>query len=371
MKADFSAEALAPDYIKTISPYIPSNPDPVLMKRFGVSRLHRLNNNENPFGPPESARRVLEDFNMGRTSIYPSGDSYFLKYALAERYHKSPEQFLVGNGSNEAITCVIKAFCEQGDNIVTADRTYATYEWVAEFSGLEARLVPLNERYEFDPEKMLAALDERTKIIFICNPNNPTGTWWNEDKLRSFIESAGRRIIVVDEAYCEFVRQPGFPDAMKLMEQYENVISFRTFSKMYGLAGLRVGYLCGSAECIDVVRRAYVVYSVNSLGQLAAQAAVEEPGDHVEKTLRMVSEARSFLTSEFARLGLESQTGEGIFCMVRMPCPDTTMYRRLIKRGIMVRTMTGFRFPNWIRVTYSTMDVMREFAEALEQCLRP
>ena len=160
MPNEFCAAAITPDYIRGISPYIPSAPDPVLMERYGVTRLHRLNNNENPLGPEPSAKALLDEYKMGRASIYPSGDSYFLKHALAEQFDMAPDQFLVGNGSNEAIACIVKAFCRQGDNIVTADRTYSTYEWIAEFSGIEPRLVPLDREYRFDLSAMLKAADE-------------------------------------------------------------------------------------------------------------------------------------------------------------------------------------------------------------------
>lgn len=369
MNRSFDPALITPEYIKNILPYIPSAPDPELMKRFGVTRLHRLNNNENPLGPAPAARRVLDDFESGRASIYPSGDSWYLSRALAEKFGKEPEQFLVGNGSNEAITCVIKAFCEQGDNIVTADRTYATYEWVAEFSGIEPRLVPLDADYRFDLDAMLRAADGRTKIFFICNPNNPTNRWLRAEELRRFIEAAGNRIVVIDEAYCEFVDDPDFPDAMKLMEEYDNVVCFRTFSKMYGLAALRVGYLCGSRECIDMARRAYVVYSVNTLGQAAAAAAVTDDAEHIARTRALVKESGAFALERMKALGLETVNGPAFFMMVRLPCSDTAMYRRLMKRGVMVRTMTGFRFPNWIRVTFSTVPVMRDFADALEASL--
>lgn len=370
MRADFAAEELLPEYMKHIDPYIPSVPDPVLMKNYHVDRLYRLNNNENPLGPPPAARRVLEAYDMGRTGIYPSGDSYYLKRALAKKFSKTSDQFLVGNGSNEMISCVLKTFCQKGDNIITADRTYATYEWTAEFSGIEPILVPLNERYEFDEERILAAVNDRTKIIFICNPNNPTGTWWNKDRMEAFLQRVPDRIVVIDEAYGEFVEDPDFPDAMELMERYANVICFRTFSKMYGLAAVRVGYLCGVEKVISLVRRAYTVYSVNSLGQAAAQAAIEEGDAHIQATRQMVRQAQGYLRRELAGLGLGYQMGEGIFCMVKVNCPDTTMYRRLMRQGIMVRTMTGFRFPNWIRVSYSAPEVMEAFIAALQSADR-
>lgn len=366
----FNPEKLAPEYIRRISPYIPSVPDLELMKRYGVDHLYRLNNNENPLGPPQAAQRILQNYSMDKTSIYPSGDSYYLREALAAKFHKSPERFLVGNGSNEAIACVIKAFCQSGDNIVAADKTYAVYEWTAEFMGIEARLVPLDAGYAHDLEQMLSVMDDRTKILFVCNPNNPTGTWWNKAALKQFIERAGNRIVVIDEAYCEFVDNPDFPDAMELMEEYENVICFRTFSKIYGLAGLRIGYLCGSEKCIDFARRAYIVYSVNSLGQLAAREALLHGEEHLVQTRALVRKAQLFLQKELMQMDIPVICGEGIFCMARMPCPDTTMYRKLLKHGLMIRTMTGFRFPNWIRISYSTPAIMASLVEALRICLK-
>lgn len=366
---EFKAASITPDYIRSINPYIPSAPDAVLMERYGITHLHRLNNNENPLGPEPSAKALLDAYEMDSTSIYPYGDSYFLKHTLAEQFGMEPDQFLVGNGSNEAITCVVKAFCQAGDNIITADRTYATYEWIAEFSGIEPRLVPLDQQYGFDLPAMLKAADENTKVFFICNPNNPTNTWHTEDELCAFIEAAGNRIVVIDEAYCEFVEDPNFPDGMKLLKRYPNLIVFRTFSKMYGLAALRVGYLCGSFECIDIVRRAYVVYSVNALGQAAAASAVKNGAAHIAATRALVRETGPYVLGRMRDMGIETLSGPAFFFMAKMPCSDTSVYQRLMKRGVMVRTMTGFRFPNWIRVTFSTKEVMKCFADALEDIL--
>jgi Histidinol-phosphate/aromatic aminotransferase and cobyric acid decarboxylase len=260
---------LVPEYIRSFEAYVPSCPDPELMRLYGVNHLHRLNNNENALGPPPAARKVIQDFEAQRSAIYPSGDSFFLRKTLAERFGKDPNRFLVGNGSCEVIASVIKAFCEKGDNIITADKTFAVYEWVAEFSGFQARLIPLRN-YGYDPDAMLAAMDRRTKILFVCNPNNPTGTWWDRDTMERFLRQVdGRAIVVVDEAYREYVDDERFPDGMELMERHPNVVVFRTFSKMYALAGLRVGYVCGQREVVEYIRRTHIVYSVNGVGQPA------------------------------------------------------------------------------------------------------
>ncbi|MGO8944321.1 MAG: histidinol-phosphate transaminase [Syntrophobacteraceae bacterium] len=360
---------LVPDYIKGFQAYIPSKPDDVLKKIYGCSKLYRLNNNENPMGPPEKARRAIEAFPAVQASIYPSGDAYHLRCKLADIFGLHPDQFLVGNGANEVIAFVIKAFCEQGDNIITADKTFAVYEWVAEFSGFEARLVPL-VNYGFDAAGMIEKIDGRTKVLFVCNPNNPTGSWWNERTLRYFLDRIdGKRIVVVDEAYREFVRNADFPDSMALIGKYPNLVVFRTFSKMYGLAGLRIGYLAGSREVVDIIRRTCIVYSVNALAQVGAFSTLDDE-EHIPLTREIVRAGKRFLLKELDLMGLPFVHGEGNFVMARLPMSDSLAYRKMMTRGVMVRTMTGFRFPNWIRITVSHQEALEAFAEAMHGILR-
>ncbi|HIJ68142.1 MAG TPA: histidinol-phosphate transaminase [Deltaproteobacteria bacterium] len=362
-------EKLVPDYIKSFEAYTPSKPDDVLKKLYGCSKLYRLNNNENPLGPPEAARRAIRAFPPAQASIYPSGDAYHLRCKLADMFGTHPDQFLVGNGANEVIAFVIKAFCRQGDNIITADKTFAVYEWVAQFSGIETRLVPLVD-YGFDPEGMIEKIDERTKLLFVCNPNNPTGNWWSQRTLRTFLDRIdGQSIVVVDEAYREFVESADFPDSMALIGNYPNLVVFRTFSKMYGLAGLRIGYLAGSREVVDIVRRTCVVYSVNALAQVGAFSALDDK-EHIPRTCESVRAGKRFLLKELDLMGLPFVHGEGNFVMARLPMNDSLAYRKMMTRGVMVRSMTGFRFPNWIRITISHQEALEAFAEALHGILR-
>ncbi|MBN1277578.1 MAG: histidinol-phosphate transaminase [Deltaproteobacteria bacterium] len=363
-----SLQNLIPEYIKQFEAYIPSKPDDVLKDLFGCRHLFRLNNNENPLGPTAAAQAVIREFPPPRASVYPSGDAFHLRCRLAEKLGLHPDQILVGNGANEVITFVIKAFCQEGDNIITADKTFAVYEWVAEFSGFQARLVPLKD-FMFDDEAMLGQIDEKTKIIFICNPNNPTGTYWNEERLRHFLDTVnGRQIVVVDEAYFEFVEEDDFPDGIRLIKEYPNLVVFRTFSKMYALAGLRIGYLAGDLEVVDIIRRTCVVYSVNVLAQEAALASVDDQ-EHITKTRKLVSEGRRLITRELDNLGLPVVSGQGNYMMIKLPMSDTLAYRRLMSYGVMVRTMTGFRFPNYIRLTISIRQAMEAFVEALSKIL--
>ncbi|MBU4193194.1 MAG: aminotransferase class I/II-fold pyridoxal phosphate-dependent enzyme, partial [Proteobacteria bacterium] len=327
---------LVPAHVRSFETYHPSNPDPELMRLYGVDHLHRLNNNENALGPPPEVREVVDTFPPRAVPVYPNGDCFTLRHRLADKFGKNADQFLVGNGSCEVIASVIKAFCEEGDNIVTADKTFAVYEWVAEFSGFEARLIPLKDM-AFDPQAMLDAMDARTKILFICNPNNPTGTYWDRETMHGFLDAVGNRaMVVIDEAYIEYVEKDDCPDGLELLERYPNVLIFRTFSKMYALAALRVGYLCGSAEVVDLVRRTHIVYSVNTLAQQCAVAALENDGLFVRQTRAMVREARAMLCPMFDGMGLEYLANEGNFLMARVPMPDTLMYRKLMRKGVLV-----------------------------------
>lgn len=361
-------DRLTPSYIRSFEAYIPSKPDEELKKLYHTSLLHRLNNNENPLGPPPQAQEVIKRFSPPKAAVYPSGDSYYLREKLAQKFHLHPDQFIVGNGANEVITFAIKAFCEKGDNIITADKTFAVYEWVAVFSGFEARLIPLKD-FGFDDESMLRAIDKRTKLIFICNPNNPTGTYWDKERLIRFLEVVdNRQIVVVDEAYFEFVERDDYPDCMSLIHKYPNLVVFRTFSKMYGLAGLRIGYLAGNLDVVDIMRKTCVVYSVNTIAQQAAHAALDDE-EHMVKTRRYVKEGKDFLKKELMHMGLSYVSGEGNYMMIKLPINDTLAYRKLMSQGIMVRTMTGFRYPGYIRVTISTLDVMEAFINALRKIL--
>lgn len=362
MTASLPLDSLVPDHIKQYQAYIPSRPDDVLKALYGCERLFRLNNNENPLGPSPRARGVLEAFPAVQTHQYPSGDAFHLRQGLAERFAMDPEQFVVGNGANEVIGFVLKAFCQEGDNIVTADRTFSVYEWMATFSGVEARLAPLLD-FGFDPEALLERVDRRTKLVFLCNPNNPTGSLWDEATFEAFMARiAGRCIVVLDEAYVEFVEPGRAPDGMKLLAQHPNLVVFRTFSKMFALAGLRIGYLAASRELVDIIRRPCIVYSVNALAQVAALASLEAADEWCEYTRNHVRTARDRFKQGLDQLGLPYLAGEGNFVMVRPPMNDALAYRRLMAQGVMVRTMSSFRFPGWLRITLGLPD-------ALEACL--
>jgi histidinol-phosphate aminotransferase len=360
---------LVPPHVMAFEPDQVAPPDAVLARRYGVSGLIRLHNNENPLGPPDAARAVLAALGTGQALPYPSGDAWMVRRAVAQFLRIEDEMVLAGNGANEVIGAVIKTFCAPGDNLVTADQTFAVAEWVGRAAAVDVRLVPLRD-HTFDDAGLLAQVDARTKLVVICNPNNPTGTWWSHDQLDDFLRRLdGRAIAVVDEAYGEFVDEPGFPDTLALLARYPNLIVFRTFSKAWGLAGLRLGYLIASPQIVALVRRVMISYSVNAVAQAAGAAALSEP-QHLDRTRAMVRDARRFLQRELARLELPTIGRSGNFLLVRLPLPDTAAHRQLARRGFLVRTMSPFRFPNHIRVTFSTLPIMERFAAALDEVVR-
>ncbi|MDD5475543.1 MAG: histidinol-phosphate transaminase [Syntrophales bacterium] len=366
---NLNLDRLVPAYVREFEPYIPSKPDDELKKLYGCDHLYRLNNNENPLGPPPGAQEIIRRFQPPRGALYPSGDSFYLRREIGRVNGIDPDQVIVGNGANEVIAFVVKAFCQQGDNIITTDKTFAVYEWVATFSGIEARLVPIKDE-SFDDKGMLARVDGNTKVLFLCNPNNPSGTYWTKDRLISFLNALdGRQIVVVDEAYFEFVEEDDYPNGISLIRDYPNLVVFRTFSKMYGIAGLRIGYLAAGLPVADMIRRTCVVYSVNSVAQEAALACLRDDTGHIEQTRALIRESRSFLREELAKLKMPVIAGEGNYLIVKLQGSDTLAYRKLMREGIMIRPMTGFRYPNHIRVTLAQMEAMEAFMAALKKTL--
>lgn len=362
-------DRLVPSHVRGFEAYIPSKPDAELCRLYGVDRLHRLNNNENPLGPPPGSREVLRGLDPQTASVYPSGDCWELRGRLAALWQVDREQIVVGNGANEVIGFVIKAFCEAGDNIVTADRTFAVAEWIARFSGLEPRLTPLLEN-RFDLQALVSAMDARTKVVFVCNPNNPTGTHWTARELDELLARVdGRAIVVVDEAYAEYVEDADYPNTRALLDQHANLVIFRTFSKAWGLAGLRIGYLVGGRDLVDAVRRTAIVYSINTVAQAAALAALDDDGGHLERSRELVRTSRRLVEDAMTAMQIPVISHGGNFMMLRLPIGDMLAYRKLMHRGYMVRAMTGFRFPGWIRLSLSHADIMTGFIDSLAEII--
>ncbi len=325
--------------------------------------------NINPLGHPPLEDLILRE--MKKIGHYPDNDYVAYRRSCARFVGVDPENVVPGNGSSELMRLFAEALIEEGDRVLIPTPTFGEYEAQSRLFGAEVVHVPQGIREPKSPKDFLDdALLGGARVIFICNPNNPTGTYWNEARLRRFLERVdGEQIVVVDEAYAEFVEQPDFPESMRLIQEFPNLVVFRTFSKIYGLAALRIGYLAGDRSVVDVIRRTCVVYSVNTLAQEAALAALGDDGTHIARTRSLIRASKEYLLPELDRMDLPYISGEGNFVMIRLPFSDTLAYRRLMRKGYMIRTMTGFRFPNHIRVTLHDVPVMEGFVDALRNTL--
>ena len=362
-------DILVPAYVREFEPYVPSKPDPELKKLYGCRRLYRLNNNENPLGPPPGAQEVIRHFLPPKGAVYPSGESYYLRREIAALHGIDPDQIVVGNGANEVIAFVIKAFCEKGDNIITADKTFAVYEWVATFSGIGARTIPLKDE-GFDDREMLRARDGNTKILFVCNPNNPTGTIVTRKALDEFLSKLPDRVILVlDEAYCDFVDSPNFPDGVGYVKKGKQVIVLRTFSKVYGLAGLRIGYALGREDLIKGLNQVRDPFPVHRLAQVAAEAALKDK-EYEEMSVQMVRDGRKYLCRELERLGLSYVPSQANFILIDFGRDINRVFEDLLREGIIIRPGRMWNYPTSGRVTIGRIGDHRRLIKALRKILR-
>ncbi len=354
---------LAKPFVHSYPSYVPGRPIEDVARDMGLdpSGIIKLASNENPFGPSpmavEAGKRALE-----QGQLYPDGGCYALRNRLARFHGLAPEQFVIGNGSNEVIELLGHVFLGPGDEVVMGKPEFVVYSLVAVLFGAKAVEVPL-VGHRNDLSALARAVTPRTKLVIVATPNNPTGTANSPEELASFIRSLpGTAICVVDEAYSDFAGAP--PDIRPLIREGRNVIGLRTFSKVYGLASLRVGYGYASAELATLLDRVRQPFNVNAIAQAAAIAALDDTGF----SRRCVAETRSGLRrleKGFADLGLEFVPSEANFILVRVGDGDR-VFDALQRRGVIVRPVRSYGMPEWVRVTVGTPEqnerLLRELA---------
>ena len=350
-----------------ITVYQPGKPIEEVERELGISGSIKLASNENPLGPSPKAlaaiQKALADLNR-----YPDGGGYYLKRALAKHHGLTPEHFVLGNGTNEVLELLAHAFLDPGDPVVFSEGAFIVYLIVAQLSSCEMRTTPMRD-FTHDLEAMAARVDERTKAVFIANPNNPTGTAVGEKALRRLLERVPERtLVVVDEAYCHFAHREDYPDAVRLIPEFPNVVALRTFSKVYGLAGLRVGYGVAHPEVAAAMERVREPFNVNSLALAAAEAALEDR-EHVEESIRVNDVGREFLVRELAALGLPFVPTQGNFMMVEV-VDAKGVYDALLREGVIVRPVAGYGFPRHLRVSIGTPEENRRVVESFANILK-
>ena len=357
---------LVPEWIRTLTPYPPGMPIEELERELGIRGSIKLASNENPLGP---SPRALAAVAAALSSLhrYPDGSAFYLKRRLAERLGVRVDDLIIGNGSNEIIELVVRTFMRPHDEAVMADQAFVIYRMVVQAVGGTARIVPLRD-YTHDLEAIAEAVTPRTRVVFLANPNNPTGTIFGRAAWESFLAAMPRHLVVVaDDAYAEYVEDPNYPDTIRERDGRVPVVSLRTFSKLYGLAGLRIGYGVAPASVIDAMGRVRQPFNVNALALVGALAALDDE-DHVARTLAVNREGMAFLVEGFRGLRLSWVPSAANFVLVRVGAA-AKVYQALLRRGVIVRPMEGYGFTEHLRVTVGLPEENRRFLEALGDVL--
>ena len=358
---------LAPSYIRAIAPYQPGKPIAELERELGITGIVKLASNENPLGASPKAVAAMHEA-IKTIALYPDGNGFELKDALAKRYGVARANLVLGNGSNDLLELASRAFLAPGDVAVYSAHAFAVYALATQAVGARGITVAAKE-FGHDLDAMLkAAVQHKAKMVFIANPNNPTGTYLTSTALQNFLQALPANVLVVlDEAYNEYLPQEQRYDSVSWLEKYPNLIISRTFSKAYGLAGLRVGYAIAHEQITDMMNRVRQPFNVNSIAQAAAVAALYDV-DFVEKTYDLNQRGMEQITSGLTKLGLSYIPSYGNFISFRIG-GATAMYRRLLELGVIVRPIANYDMADYLRVSIGLETENDKFLSALAQVL--
>ncbi len=358
---------LAPPYIRAIAPYQPGKPISELERELGIRDIVKLASNENPLGCSPLAMAAMREA-LKTIALYPDGNGFELKDALSKRYGVAHERIVLGNGSNDMLELAARAFLTVGDRAVYSDHAFAVYPLATQAVGATGVSVPAIN-YGHDMEAMLkAAIGHKARLVFIANPNNPTGTFLGAAALLEFMRALPPQVLVVlDEAYNEYLPQENRYDSVAWLQEFPNLIISRTFSKAYGLAGLRVGYAFADVQVADMMNRVRQPFNVNSVAQAAAVAALQDE-DFVRRTNELNRRGMEQITQGLRRLGLEYIPSYGNFISFKIG-DGMKMYRRLLELGVIVRPIGGYGMPDYLRVSIGTENENEKFLTALQQAL--
>ncbi|MBU0580014.1 MAG: histidinol-phosphate transaminase [Candidatus Margulisbacteria bacterium] len=328
----------------------------------------KLASNENPLGPSPKAQQSIIKGSVAM-QLYPDGNCTKLKQKLAVYYGLKPENFIIGNGSDEILLFIAGAFLTAKDKVLISKTTFSEYEFSARLFGAKPIFIPLKNN-KYDLEGFRKALSKKPKVVYLCNPNNPTGTIFKENELKVFLKAVPKScLVVIDEAYNEYVQDRQYPDSVKLAETYSNIIILRTFSKIFGLAGLRIGYGIASKDLINVLNKTREPFNVNRLAQQAALAALDDE-TFLIKSIDNNLEGKKYLYQQFAKLGLPFTKTEANFIYVDLPLPAKDIFQRMLNESIIIRPLDSFSKPFAMRVTIGTPWQNKRLVDALKKSLR-
>ena len=355
-----------PDILK-IKIYQPGKPIEEVKRELGLKKVIKLASNENLLGPSPKAVKAIKNY-ASMTNFYPNGSGYYLKKALAEKLELEDSRIILGNGSDEIVSLITRVFLQKGEETIMGDPSFLMYGIDTQLSQARVISIPLND-FRLDLSAMAKAISPKTKLIFISNPNNPTGTIVKKDEVKSFLKEIPSRILVIfDEAYSEYVEDKDYPQTIDLIDGENNVIVLRTFSKIYGLAGLRIGYGIAKSEIMEILNRARPPFNVNSLAQVAALASLKDK-NQITRSRKLVKEGKKFLYSHLKRLKLSFIPTEANFILIKIGEKTSDVEKRLLKEGIIVRRMGAYNLSDCIRVTIGTKKQNEQFIKALDKVL--
>lgn len=373
MGANWSPFLLASAGIQALQPYQPGKPLEELYREYGIKNAIKLASNENPYGSGEKAR-VAAVAALTDPARYPDGNGFALKQALATWHNVSAARITLGNGSNDVLELIARVFLASGYNAVFSQHAFAVYPIVTQATGAQAHVSPAlgldsDMPHGHDLDAMLKQVDGSTRVVFIANPNNPTGTWVDKGTLRNFMESVSDQVIVVvDEAYFEYVAEPDYPNTLLWIDEFPNLIVTRTFSKAYGLAGLRVGYSISHPEVADLLNRVRQPFNVNLAAQAAAVAALDDQ-QHIEMSVKANSEGIALWSAALEDMGVDYIPTVGNFITVDVGQPAGGVYEALLGQGVIVRPIGAYGLPNHLRITVGTSTENERALAALEKVL--
>lgn len=348
-------------------PYEPGKPVEELEREYGVSNAIKLASNENPLGPGKAALAAIEKA-VSELGRYPDGNGFSLKNKLAKKHRVTPAQITLGNGSNDVLEFVARAFVSPSHEIMFSQHSFAVYPIVTQAVGAKAIVTPARN-WGYDLDAMANAVTDKTRVIFIANPNNPTGTWLAEMELKQFVATLPDHVIcVVDEAYAEYVELQDYPDATNWLSEFDNLLVTRTFSKIHGLAGLRIGYGVSGAGIADMLNRVRQPFNVNSLALVAAESALDDH-NHIIDSIQLNRAGLIQLQNAFKRMGLSYIPSAGNFVAVDVGRKGAGVYEQLLRHGVIVRPVANYEMPDHLRITIGTQSENERFIAALDEVL--
>ncbi len=358
---------IAKKHIFEVEPYRPGKPIDEVKRELHLKKVIKLASNENPYGPSPAVLKAMVK-QAQSVNRYPDGGCFYLRQVLAKRLSVSKENLIFGNGSDEIIVMAIRAFVAQGEEVIIAKPSFLIYDIAARLEGAVTKAIPLKD-FRYDLEGMRDAVTSKTKLIFIGNPDNPAGTFVTQKQLVSFLKSIRRDILVfVDEAYFEFVEAKDYPDTIDMMKTYKNLVVSRTFSKIYGLAGLRIGYGIADQEIIDILNRLREPFNVNSIAQAAAIACLNDK-TYYRRIGREVAEERKKLYRQLKALQLDYIDTVTNFVLVDVKQNSTQVCEALLKKGVIVRDMAFWGLQNYLRVSIGLPSENAQFIRVLKTIL--